>query len=326
MPPWQMTTPVAFFIFNRPDTTARVFEAIKRAAPPKLLLVADGPRPDRPGEAEKCAATRAIATGVDWPCEVLVNFSDENLGCRRRVSSGLNWVFESVDEAIILEDDCLPDLSFFRFCDELLTRYRDDSRIAMISGNNFQQGAGGGEESYYFSRYPEIWGWASWRRAWGLYDVDMKVWPKFRNDGWLERTFPRRRLARFWRDAFDAVHSGGLDTWDYQFTFSCLRHNALCVMPSVNLVSNLGFGADATHTKTECRLSKLPIQPMSFPLRHPHHVVRDIGADRATEKEQHNPLDLLQKLRIILRLLFGRTAVSGSHAGAAVTAGEHDVT
>ena len=326
MPQWQLTKPVAFFIFNRPETTARVFEVIRQAAPSTLLVVADGPRPDRPGEDERCAAARAIVAGVDWPCKVMTNFSDHNLGCRRRVSSGLDWVFQTVEEAIILEDDCLPDQSFFRFCEELLTRYRDDPRIAMISGNNFQQSAGKGEGSYYFSRYPEIWGWATWRRGWELYDVDMKLWPMFRSGGWLESTFPQRRLARFWRDAFDAVHSGGFDTWDYQFTFSCLRHNALCVMPSVNLVSNLGFGADATHTKTGCRLSKLPTEPMSFPLRHPRHITRDISADRATEKEQHNPLDLLQKLRIILRLLFRRTAVSGSHAGAAVMAGEHDVT
>lgn len=323
MPQWRLTKAVAFFIFNRPETTARVFEVIRQAAPSTLLVVADGPRPDRPGEAERCAAARAIVADVNWPCQVSFNFSETNLGCRRRVSSGLDWVFGLVEEAIILEDDCLPDLSFFRFCDELLARYRDDARIAMISGNNFQQGAARGDESYYFSRYPEIWGWASWRRAWGHYDVDMKEWPKFRNDGWLERTFPQKRLARFWRDAFDAVHKGGLDTWDYQFSFSCLRRDALCVLPSVNLVSNVGFGADATHTKTECRLSELPIQPISFPLRHPQHVVRDIGADRATEKEQHNPLDLLQKLRLLLGRFFCRPG--GATHSRRATAGDDDV-
>ena len=308
MSQWQLTKPVAFFVFNRPDTTALVFEAIRQAAPPRLLVVADGPRPDHPGEAERCAAVRAIVAGVDWPCDVSFNFSDINLGCRRRVSTGLDWVFESVEEAIILEDDCLPDQSFFPFCAELLTRYRDDHRIAMISGNNFQQGARGREESYYFSRYPEIWGWATWRRVWELYDADMKLWPEFRSGGWLESTFRTKRLARFWREAFDTVHSGGLDTWDYQFSFCCLKDNALCVIPSVNLVSNLGFGADATHTKIACRLSKLPIEPMPFPLRHPRHITRDISADRATEKEQHNPLDLLQKLTLVMRQVSGWAA------------------
>jgi hypothetical protein len=162
---WHVNTPIAFFIFNRPDTTARVFEAIRQAQPSKLLVVADGPRSTRPGEAEKCAATRAIIDQVDWECEVLTNYSDVNLGCRHRVSSGLDWVFEQVEEAIILEDDCLPHPTFFRFCEELLEWYRHDHRIVAISGDNFQNGHQSGEFSYYFSRYVHIWGWATWRRG-----------------------------------------------------------------------------------------------------------------------------------------------------------------
>jgi len=301
MSQWQLKTPVAFFIFNRPDTTARVFEAIRRAAPARLLIVADGPRPERVGEAERCAAAREVVSRVDWPCEVSTDFSDENLGCRRRVTSGLDWVFRSVEEAIILEDDCLPEQSFFRFCQELLERYRSEERIMMISGDNFLSGEGTRRDSYYFSRYPHIWGWATWRRVWERYDPDMKLWPKVRGDGWVERLFPQRRLARYWREAFAAVHSGALDTWDHQFTFCCLMQDGLCIMPEANLVSNLGFGADATHTKAACRLAELPTEPIGFPLRHPSRIERDVPADRATEKEQHNPVDLLQKLRLLVR-------------------------
>lgn len=312
MSQWQLKTPVAFFIFNRPDTTARVFEAIRRAAPARLLIVADGPRPERVGEAERCAAAREVVSRVDWPCEVSTDFSDENLGCRRRVTSGLDWVFRSVEEAIILEDDCLPEQSFFRFCQELLERYRSEERIMMISGDNFLSGEGTRRDSYYFSRYPHIWGWATWRRSWERYDPDMKLWPQVRGEGWLEKLFPQKRRARFWREAFDAVHSGGLDTWDHQFAFSCMVHDALCVMPSVNLVSNLGFRADATHTRGKSRFSALPTQAMCFPLRHPSHLGRDESADREIEKEQHNPLDGRQRLKLFLNQVFQRVMMRGT--------------
>src|SRR5665648_587346 len=166
---FQLKTPVAFIIFNRPETTRRVFAEIAKARPTKLLVIADGPRATHPDDAEKCAVVRAIIDGVDWDCEVLKNYSDVNLGCKRRVSSGLDWVFDTVEEAIILEDDCLPHPTFFRFCEEMLAKYRDDKRIAMISGDNFQFGKKRTEYSYYFSRYTHIWGWASWRRAWDNY-------------------------------------------------------------------------------------------------------------------------------------------------------------
>jgi hypothetical protein len=283
MADWQLTTPVAFFIFNRPDTTARVFEAIRRAAPPRLLIVADGPRPGRPGETEQCAAARAVVAGVDWPCQVSHNFSESNLGCRSRVSSGLDWVFETVEEAIILEDDCLPHPSFFRFCQELLERYRDDRRVMTISGNNHLFGRKDVTDSYYFSRYPHIWGWACWRRSWQLYDADMAQWPQVRDAGGLEASFPPRQ-ARYWRYVFEAVRRGEIDTWDYQLTFSCLLNQALCITPTVNLVSNLGFGAGATNTTDSCRLAELAAEPMDFPLRHPAHLVGDVRSDRETER------------------------------------------
>jgi hypothetical protein len=182
---YQLRTPVAFIIFNCPETTDRVFEQIAKAKPSKLLVIADGPRENSPGEAERCAAVRSIIDNVDWDCEVLTNYSDVNLGCKRRIASGLDWVFDTVEEAIILEDDCLPDPTFFRFCDELLEKYRDDERITMISGDNFQFDRKKTDSSYYFSRDPHIWRWASWRHVWKNYDVDMQLWPEIRDGGWL---------------------------------------------------------------------------------------------------------------------------------------------
>jgi len=279
----QLRTPVALLIFNRPDTTQRVFEAIARARPPKLLVVADGPRARRPGEAEKCAQTRAIIERVDWECEVVTNYSEINLGCRNRVASGLDWVFAQVDEAVILEDDCLPHPSFFRFCEDLLERYRHDQRVGMISGDNFQFGTRTGDGSYYFSKYTHIWGWATWRRAWRYYDVSAKLWPQFLTSGHFERaTFPLERA--YWKAVFAAVSAGTLDTWDYQWTLSCWAQSLLSVLPEVNLVSNIGFGPAATHTIRNSRLANIETAAMTWPLREPAIVAANPVADLHTAR------------------------------------------
>ncbi len=177
--------PVAFLIFNRPELTRKVFATIAQAKPSKLLVVADGPRADVPDDREKCSEARAIIGRIDWDCEVLTNYSSANMGCRARISTGLEWVFTNVEEAIILEDDCIPHPTFFRFCKELLTRYRDDQRVMMISGDNFQMGRNRTPYSYYFSRFFHCWGWATWRRAWRHYDIDMELWPSLRDGSWL---------------------------------------------------------------------------------------------------------------------------------------------
>ncbi len=237
--------PVAFLVFNRPDTTARVFEAIRGARPRKLLLVADGPRPSRPGEAERCAEVRAIVDRVDWPCEVRRSFSDVNLGCGRRISTGLAWVFEQEERAIILEDDCLPHSDFFRFCEALLDRYSDDDRVMMIGGTNFLLDELNLAESFFFSRYFAIWGWATWRRAWARYDFTMSQWPTLRDSNQLEvfyrQPYMRERMTRL----FDLVHRRELDTWDLQWFHACLFNNALSITPRRNLISNIGV--EGTH-------------------------------------------------------------------------------
>jgi hypothetical protein len=293
-------TPVAFLIFNRPETTARVFAAIAAAKPPQLLVVADGPRADRPGEAENCAQARAIIDRVDWPCDVMTNYADVNLGCKRRVSSGLDWVFGAVEEAIILEDDCLPDLTFFRFCDELLEKYRDDTRIGQISGTNFTFGKRRWPYSYNSSRTPYIWGWASWRRAWKYYDVDMRLWATMRDEGRLSDVFGTgsgaRELQRQYRHLFEGRTA---NTWDYQWSFACYIQSMLCVVPNVNLVSNIGFGADATHTLFAGRVASLPTEAMQFPLVHPPYILRDCQFERITKEVSSPPI----AVRIAARIL-----------------------
>jgi hypothetical protein len=279
-----MKTPVAFIIFNRPDTTARVFEAIRQARPPKLLVIADGPRPDKIGEAEKCAATRAIIDRVDWDCEVMTNYSDTNLGCKLRPATGIDWVFEQVEEAIILEDDCLPDPSFFPYCEELLERYRHDTRIMSISGDNFQFGRCRTTDSYYFSQFNYMcptWGWATWRRAWQYYDVKIELWETIRDGGWLEDLLGNSATIEIWKRKFQSVYDGTFDAWDYQWIFTCWIQNGLIIMPNVNLISNIGYRPDATHSKTlTSEFANMPVTAMSFPLQHSKFVIRDAKADR----------------------------------------------
>lgn len=297
-----MKTPVAFIIFNRPDTTAIVFESIRQAKPLKLLVVADGARQGKVGEAEKCAAARAIIDRVDWECEVLTNYSDVNLGCRKRVSSGLDWVFEQVEEAIILEDDCLPHSSFFDYCQELLVHYRDDDRIWCISGGNYQDGQLRGDGSYYFSNYNHCWGWASWRRAWQQYDRDLSNWPAFRDGCYLESILDSQLEVDYWQDIFDRLDSlGEPNTWDYAWTFTCWQNRGLTTLPNVNLVSNLGFRSDATHTFGESELANMPVENIGK-LQHPTFMVRDRSADMYAFHRYFGGLEMQEAQRWYNRL------------------------
>ena len=280
MAEFKLITPVALIIFNRPDATERVFAEIAKAKPPKLLVVGDGARASREGEVAKVAATRAIIDHVNWPCEVLTNFSDTNLGCKIRVSSGIDWIFEQVTEAIILEDDCLPEPTFFRFCQEMLERYRNDRRVGMISGDNFQCGRRYGDDSYYFSRYVHIWGWATWRDRWaGSYDVTLVKWPSVRDDGRLADMLGDKREAAYWSNIFERVHCGEIDTWDYQWVLANWIESRLSIMPTVNLISNIGFDQHATHTISPSNLANLPVAPIKFPLSNPVEIFRNAQAD-----------------------------------------------
>ena len=303
-------TPVALIIFNRPHTTERVLARIAEARPRQLFVIADGPRADHPGDSERCAAARAVVDRVDWDCRVIRNYSDVNLGCGRRPASGIDWVFEQVDRAIILEDDCVPHLSFFRFCEELLERYRDDERVMQISGNNFQLGRRRTRYSYFFSCHNICWGWASWRRAWRYHDMALGLWPALRDTPWLLDIVGDPRAARVWRRMFDIAHArgGDVDFWDYQWTFACWAQHGLSILPNATLVSNVGFGDDATHTKGRDKRAHLPTSETIFPLEHPPYVARDAEADRFIVEEVVLPglpeeSGLLGKLRRVASVI-----------------------
>jgi hypothetical protein len=284
----KMQTPVALIIFNRPDLTERVFNQIAKAKPTQLFVIADGPRPGRPGETEKCQASRAVIDKIDWNCELLKNYSDINLGCGHRPASGISWVFERTDRAIILEDDVVPNLTFFRFCDELLERYVEDERVMQICGHNYQLGQKRGPYSYYFSRRSICaGGWATWRRAWKYFDFHIKLWPTLRETSFLLDILEDESLVRHWTKMLDTAHDGtptstaahATDYWDFQWNFAIWSQSGLSIFPNAILVSNIGYREDGTHTRSANRWANLSSVEMEFPLQHPLCVVRNREAD-----------------------------------------------
>jgi hypothetical protein len=271
--------PVAYVIFNRPRHTRETFAIIRAQQPKQLFIIADGPRPGHPTDVERCAETRAVVEQIDWPCEVHRHYAEQNMGCKLRVSSGLDWVFEHVEAAVILEDDCVPHPDFFTFCNDLLVRYAEDQRVWVVTGNNFQAGKKRGDAAYYFSKYNHCWGWATWRRAWQQYQVDMTFWPAWRDSAaWLKRV-PDRAERDTWTNIFDRVYRGEIDTWDYQWTACVWYHNGLTATPNVNLVTNIGFGPDATHTVSSSDQAGLPVSPLGS-LTHPEKIEANVRADR----------------------------------------------
>ena len=240
-------TPILFLVFNRPDVTQVVFEEIRKARPKQLFIAGDGPRSHVEGDADRCQQVRDIFKNVDWDCEVKTNFREENLGCGKAVSGALTWFFQHVDQGIILEDDCVPDPTFFTFCEENLQRYENDPRVMLISGSSFQKEPRG-EGSYYFSRLAHIWGWATWKRVWDLYDFRILSYTDYEKSGSIKEFHSNPAVQSHFSDIFEMMHSKPIDTWDYQLFFKIVENNGLCINPNVNLVTNIGFGPDATHT------------------------------------------------------------------------------
>jgi len=279
-PPHPLKTAVLFLVFNRLDTTKKVFEAIRQAKPPRLYVAADGPRADHPGEDEKVQAVRDyILSSIDWDCEVKTLFRDENLGCKRAVSSAIDWFFSHVEEGIILEDDCVPDQSFFPFCQELLERYRDDRRIMMISGMNYLFNKIEIRESYYFSRYYPIWGWATWKRAWSCYDINMSEWPKVGSERYLNQVYCHNKIVNFLQDIFAKAHSNQIDTWDIQWFFTCIINYSLAICPKYNLISNIGI--TGSHADRADRFHFMPVKIIDVSqMVHPTNVMPNVTLDK----------------------------------------------
>ena len=277
-----LKTAVLFLIFNRPDTTRQVFEAIRQAKPPRLYVAADGPREGKLGEVERVEEVRTIATAVDWPCEVKTLFRDKNLGCKEGVSSAITWFFEQEEQGIIIEDDCLPHLDFFSFCESLLVRYARDDKVSVITGNNFQDGKWHGDSSYYFSKFTHCWGWATWRRSWKYYQGEIYFWPFWKkSNDWL-KYISCKIERKYWKNIFDKVYLNQIDSWAYPWIASVWYNNGLTATPNVNLVSNIGFGSNSTHTKDKnSKLANIPTKELGT-LKYPKIIQLNLEADRYT--------------------------------------------
>ncbi|SDR95166.1 hypothetical protein SAMN05216490_0262 [Mucilaginibacter mallensis] len=269
---------VLFVIFNRPDTTLKVFEQIKLAQPPRLYIAADAPRADVPEDKLLCEQARAIIDMIDWACDVKTLFNKQNAGCKKGVSSAVTWFFNNEEEGIILEDDCLPANSFFKFCDTLLDKYRDDYRIRHITGCNLQHGKKWGNNSYYFSNMTFVWGWASWKRVWDDYKkLDNYNYEEVKEQ--LGNIFGEPLLVDSWLNIFEEVKAGKLNSWGYQLDFVNFFNNGLTIVPNDNLISNIGFGPAATHTLQANSLNaNVPVTEITE-ITHPVFVLPEKQAD-----------------------------------------------
>ena len=296
-----LNTPILFLIFNRSDTTQKVFDAIRRVKPRQLFVAADGPRIGKEGEKEKCEETRNIIKQVDWDCEVKTLFRNENLGCGKAVSGAITWFFENVEEGIILEDDCLPDPSFFQYCEELLEKYRFEDQVMHIGGNNFLFNKIKIDDDYYFSRIPHIWGWATWRRSWLKYDFNILDWTAVKTSKDFNNLFDKY-IIKGWINIFNKIYNHEIDTWDYQWTYCILKNNGLCINPKVNLVSNIGFSELATHTKIKSKFDSMPSFNIDLK-KYPSEIKYNNLADNYILRHNFGFSSLKYILKIVVNLI-----------------------
>lgn len=275
-------TPVVIFLYKRSSNLVSIVNSIRQIKPSKIYVIADGAKP---GERDQCIHVRTFLESlIDWPCTLKKNYSDENMGLKLRFSTGISWVFETEEEAIFIEDDCIPDPSFFRYCEDLLKKYKYNKQIFSISGNNFLFDKLQIEDSYYFSRYPLIWGWATWRRAWQGYDPELSSWGDHSAKVWLSSYLVNPISIMYWSLIFNLVKIEKISTWDYQLTYHCFRSQALNIIPSTNLVTNMGADTSATNTNIKSKTIGMKSSSMLFPLQHPSQVLRNDDADRIIEK------------------------------------------
>ncbi|MBJ7591786.1 hypothetical protein [Aeromonas veronii] len=303
-----LNTAVLFLVFNRLETTKQVFEAIRQAKPPRLYIAADGARTSKPGEAEKVYAVRDfIIQRIDWECEVKTLFREQNLGCKYAVSGAITWFFENEQQGIILEDDCLPSQSFFWYCEELLEKYKDDKSVYLVSGDARGAESFGMQEDYGFCKYPLIWGWASWARAWKNYDSEIADWPKQREI--LPSSISNYKpTVAFWKNIFERMYHKEIDTWDYQFSYLLLKTSGKCIVPRINLITNVGFGADATHTfSTESDVSNRKRYEINIPLAHSQNIESEIKINDFYDKNTFTSKSfIIRAINKLARLAIGK--------------------
>lgn len=314
--PYRTKSAVLFVIFNRPDTTQQVFEQIRAAKPARLYVAADAPRPGNNNDTLLCEQARSIVNHIDWDCKVKTLFNKENAGCRKGVSAAVTWFFNNEEEGIILEDDCLPANSFFKFCDTLLAKYRDDTRIRHITGCNLQQGKKWGDSSYYFSNRTHVWGWASWKRVWKDYDLNLSKYEDHEIKNRLKNIYEDSLVVESWLNIFKDVKAGKINSWAYPLDFVNFFNNGLVIIPNENLISNIGFGIDATHTiSTESVYANIPLAEIDeitdpvFILPEKRADLTIINRDFNIEQRRHKENALRRKVKKWFISIFNQAAL-----------------
>ena len=297
-------TPILFLVFNRLDTTKLVFEQIRNIKPKILYIASDGPRKNRKDEVIKVSEVRSfIMDNIDWDCEIKTLFRNQNLGCKYAVSSAIDWFFDNVTQGIILEDDCVPNKSFFYYCQDLLNKYKNDFRIWQISGCNFQKEKID-DKSYYYSKFNHVWGWASWSSRWSHYDVEMTDYEEFNCNNVISNLISDTNERLFWSKIFNDVSKNKIDTWDYQWTYKVWCNNGLTALPNTNLITNIGFGLDATHSKdVYSSFANLKTAEIQFPLKSPKFIIRDSLADKHSVDVFNFTKSYLNRIKIKLSKL-----------------------
>ena len=297
--------PVVIVVFNRPDVTSKLLTCLEKIQPTELYVISDSARNHIENEAEKVRKVRSLVDNISWRCSVHRNYATENMGCMRRVSSGLDWVFSNVDCAIVLEDDCIPADDFFYFAAEMLDKYKDDKRVMSISGTRLYPEQASVGTSYTFSKYSICWGWATWSRAWNLYDGSLEGYKTIKDSDYLNFYLNSYRASIYWKFILDKVYLGKINSWAYRWMFSHWVNNGLSIVPSKNLVTNIGVGSDATHTQDEnvflCRSS----YSLERPFKGPDTVFCDVKMDSWIEDNFYSK-SLLARLKWGFSKLFNK--------------------
>lgn len=301
-----MNIPTLLITFNRPRITQKLLDNLRLIKPEKLYVFADGPRQDNKTDEELCVQTRELIKTIDWDCDIQTFFQEKNLGCKQGVAAAINWFFENIEEGIILEDDCVPNNSFFYFCEKNLEKYRENEKIMHISGSNLQFGEKFGEASYYFSYCPHVWGWATWKRAWNKYDLEMTDLDNFIKTDRAYVLFKNKKLSSYWNSLFRYAKDKNINTWDIQWNYSLLKYGGLSITPNLNLVENIGFSFDATHTTEGNSKFEQKTQELNEVV-HPIEIYPDLRADYQTYKKVYfrSIFDKIKsKVKLFLKSLY----------------------
>ena len=302
--------PILLLVFKIPKNIKKILKILEKIKPYKIYISADGPRQYNIDDRKLCDQTKNLFNKLNWKCLIKRNYLKSNLGCKEAVSKGISWFFKNEKSGIILEDDCIPNLDFFKFCQLNLKRYKDVKKIGCITGNNFQKKIDK-KKTYYFSRYPHCWGWATWSRAWKAYDKDISFWPSYKKtDNW-KNYFKNNIEQKYWTKIFNNIHDNKIDSWAYPWSLCLWKNKMLTITPSVNLVKNIGFGKEATHTITDYDDQQYETNKLPKKWIHPNEIIPNFRNDELIFRNHIKGINYIWPFRLfyLLKLLLSNPKI-----------------